>query len=261
MSRLMDGRFKRMMAVGAVAATVASGCGAHQDPTTQLTVYAASSLVKSFTAIGKQFEAAHPEYTVVFVFASSSELAGDLADGADADVFASGDRANMTSAADSGAVAGAPVAFASNRLVGVTAPGNPRHLGSFADLAQPGLRVSVCGSQGACGSTTEFIERRTGVQLHPERTEPTPSRVLADVTNGSADAGLVFTTDALAAGDSVSTFALPQDANAVTSWIAVVKGTTQERGADLFVAEVTGAAGRQVLTQNGFSCPAKDAAG
>jgi molybdate transport system substrate-binding protein len=257
----MDGRFKRMMAAVAIAATVASGCGAHPDPTTQLTVYAASSLVKSFTAIGRQFEAAHPEYTVVFVFASSSELSSELADGADADVFASGERANMTAAADSGAMAGTPVPFASNWLVGVTAPGNPKHLGSFADLAQPGLRISVCGTQGACGSTTQLVEQRTGVQLHPQRTEPTPSHVLSDVANGSADAGVVFTTDALAAGDNVSTFPLPEDASVVTSWIGVVKGTTQERGAALFVGAVTGAAGRQLLAQNGFGSPLKDATG
>jgi molybdate transport system substrate-binding protein len=247
--------------VGAIAMISVTACGSRPAPTTPITVYAASSLVKSFTAIGKNFEAANREYSVVFIFANSSELSSELADGADADVFASGDRANMTAAADAGAVSGTPVPFAANRLVVVTPAGNPRHLTAFADLAQPDLRVAVCVAQGACGSATQLVEQRTGVQLHPERSEATPSHVLQDVTNGSADAGVVFMTDALAAGDNVSSFSLPEDADAVTSWITVVKGTSQVRGAALFVQEVTGASGTQILGENGFIPPPKNPAG
>jgi molybdate transport system substrate-binding protein len=250
-----------MMAVGAIAMLAATGCDTRRAPTTPITVYAASSLVKSFTAIGKNFEAANPEYSVVFIFASSSELSSELAEGVDADVFASGDRTNMAAVADAGAVSGTPVPFAANRLVVVTPPGNPKHLTSFADLAAPGLRVSVCVTQGACGTTTRLVEQRTGVQLHPERSEATPSHVLQDVTNGSADAGVVFMTDALAAGDEVTSFALPEEADAVTSWIAVIKGTAQQRGAALFVQEVTGASGSQLLAANGFEPPQKTPAG
>ena len=250
-----------MMAVGAIAMLAATGCDSRQEPTTPITVYAASSLIKSFTAIGKNFEATNPAYSVVFIFASSSELSGELADGADADVFASGDRANMAAVADAGAVSGTPLPFAANRLVVVTPPGNPSQLTSFADLARPGLRVSLCSAQGACGTTTQLVEQRTGVQLHPERSEATSSHVLRDVTSGSADAGVVFATDALAAGDNVTWFALPEQADAVTSWITVVKGTAQERGAALFVQAVTGASGRQILAENGFGPPSKNSAG
>jgi molybdate transport system substrate-binding protein len=250
-----------MTAVGAIALLAATACGARQEPTTPITVYAASSLVKSFTAIGKNFEAAHPEYSVMFIFASSSELSSELADGAAVDVFASGDRANMVAAADAGAVSGTPTPFAANRLVVITPPGNPRHLTSFADLAQPGLRVSLCVSQGGCASATQLLEQRTGIQLHPERSEVTASRVLQDVTNGNADAGVVFMTDALGAGDNVTSFPLPEDAATATSWITVIKGTSQDRGAALFVQEVTGAGGKQILAENGFGPPPKNPAG
>ncbi|MDT7759857.1 MAG: molybdate transport system substrate-binding protein [Mycobacterium sp.] len=258
----MDRRFNRMMAVGAIALLAATACASRPAPTIPITVYAASSLVKSFTAIGKNFEASNPRYSVMFIFASSPELSSELADGADADVFASGDRANMTAVADAGGVSGTPVPFAANRLVVVTPAGNPRQLTSFPDLAQSGLRVSVCVAQGtSCGSATQLVEQRTGVQLRPTNSEPTPSHVLQDVTSGKADAGVVFMTDALAAGDNVTSFPLPEDADAVTSWITVVKGTDQDRGAALFVQEVTGANGRQILADNGFSPPPKNPAG
>lgn len=32
-----------------------TGCATRQEPTTSITVYAASSLIKSFTAIGEEF--------------------------------------------------------------------------------------------------------------------------------------------------------------------------------------------------------------
>ncbi|MDT5111452.1 MAG: molybdate transport system substrate-binding protein, partial [Mycobacterium sp.] len=60
----MDRRFNRMMAVGAIAMFLAAACASRPAPTIPITVYAASSLVKSFTAIGKNFEASNPRYSV-----------------------------------------------------------------------------------------------------------------------------------------------------------------------------------------------------
>lgn len=233
----------------------ATACGSHPNPTTSITVYAASSLIKSFTAIGKDFEAANPGYSVEFIFASSSKLSSALADGAPADVFASVDPANMEIVADAGVVSGTPVPFAANRLVVVTPSGNPEHLTSFADLNRPGLRVAACAARDACGSATQRVEDRAGIQFHPGGSEATPSHVLKDVTSGRADAGVVFMADALNAGDNVSWFALPEDSDGVTSWITVIKGSVEGHEAAQFVQEVTGASGRRILAQDGFAQP------
>lgn len=239
----------------------ATACASHQPPTTAITVYAASSLIKPFTAIGKDFEAANPGYSVEFVFAGSAELSNALAEGASADVFAAGDSANMSAAAAAGSIGDTPVPFASNRLVVVTPVGNPANVTTLADLARPGLRVSVCSTQGTCGSATELVERREGVQLHPTSSEATPSHVLQDVTSGRADAGVVFMTDVLAAGDKVSWFALSGQEDSVTAWIAVLKASKQERAAEMFVDEVTGPNGAKVLANDGFGQPQKNAVG
>jgi molybdate transport system substrate-binding protein len=257
----MNGRLKHGMALSAIAMLSVTACGARQGPTMSITVYAASSLIKSFTAIGKQFEAENPGVSVEFVFAGSSELSTALADGAAADVFASGDPADMTVVAAAGAVSGTPVPFAANRLVVVTPAGNPQHLTSFADLTRPGLRVSVCAAQNTCGSATQLVEDRTGIRLHPPTSEATSSRVLKAVTGGQADAGVVYATDAQAAGGGVSWFPLPGGKDAVTAWITVVKGTDQDRDAAQFVEEVTGAEGVRILTGDGFSEPLKNPTG
>ena len=71
-----------------------------------INVLAASSLTKGFTALGEQFEAAHPGSHVNFSFASSSTLAEQIQNGAPADVFASADEKNMTKLETAGAVDG-----------------------------------------------------------------------------------------------------------------------------------------------------------
>ena len=60
-----------------------------------ITVFAAASLMGTFTQLGKQFEAAYPGDTVKFSFGASSSLATQITDGAPADVFASAAPKNM----------------------------------------------------------------------------------------------------------------------------------------------------------------------
>jgi molybdate transport system substrate-binding protein len=259
MSQDVDRRWKRITAVAMLTVVAsATACGTDQDRTTSITVYASASLIKSFTAIGRGFEAANPGYSVEFVFAGSQELSVAVADGAAVDVFASGNTADMTAVQSAGLASGAPVPFAANRLVLVVPAGNPGHVVSLAELTRPGTRVAVCGAEGACGAATELAQHRAGVQLHPQLSEPTSRAVLDDVTAGKADAGIVFRTEAEAAGDKVSVVELPGDVDDATSWITVINGTHLAGEAGQFVQEVTGPRGRQILQDDGFSEPLKN---
>ncbi|MET0474991.1 MAG: molybdate ABC transporter substrate-binding protein [Mycobacterium sp.] len=257
----MTGRVRRVLALSAIAMLPLTACAARQEPTTPITVYAASSLIKAFTAIGKDFQEANPGYSVEFVFASSADLSSALVGGSHADVFASGDRAHMAAVTDAGDASGTPEPFAANRLVVVAQAGNPKHLVSFADLAQPDVKVAVCAEQGACGMATRGVQTQSGVHLRPATTQATPTRVLSEVTSGRADAGVVFMTDALVAGNDVSWFVVPGDAGSVSSWITVLSGTAQSREAAAFVQQVTDAGGRKILADDGFSEPLRGSAG
>ncbi len=224
--------------------------------TTPITVYAASSLIGSFTAIGKEFEAQNPGYSVEFIFAGSEDLVGAITDGATPDVFVSGDRADITALAEAGT---APVPFAANDLVIATAAGNPRNITALADLARPGLRVAVCAERSACGTALGAAEARDKVRLQPRSADDTPGNILKAVASGQVDAGVVLRTNALGAGDGVSWFALP--GAAVTSWVTVIKGTDRAHEAAQFVAVLTGEGGRKILAANGFVPPVTRAAG
>ncbi|MCG5434501.1 molybdate ABC transporter substrate-binding protein [Mycobacterium sp. MYCO198283] len=232
-----------------------TACASGESDTT-LTVFAAASLRQVFTAIGKTFEADHPGVGVEFSFAGSSDLVTQLTQGAPADVFASADRRNMDKAAQAGLLAGEPVDFASNTLTIVVAPGNPKRITGLRDLARPGLAVVTCAPQVPCGTASRALQEAAGVTLVPVSEESSVTDVLGKVTSGQADAGLVYVTDARAAGDAVTAVDIPEAARAVNTYpIAVLAQRRNDDLARQFVAAVTGEPGREVLADAGFGPP------
>lgn len=242
--------------VSTVLASGLIGCGSKSPAPEKLVVFAAASLKPAFAEIGQQFKSENTGSSVDFEFAGSSELATQLTQGATADVFASADTAQMGTVAKAGLLAGNPTNFASNTLVIVTAPGNPKKVGSFGDLAKPGLGVVICQKPVPCGSATQRVEDSTGVRLNPVSEELSVTDVLNKVTTGQADAGLVYVTDAHTAGDKVTTVNFPEAAGAVNVYpIAALKNAPQPTLAQRFLAMVTAGTGQNVLAQYGFAKP------
>jgi molybdate transport system substrate-binding protein len=225
-------------------------------PAISLMVFAALPLKPPFTLLAGKFQIENPRVTVDFNFATSAELANKLAQGAKADVFASADSAQMDTVVKADLGSRDPVNFASNTLVIVTAPGDPKQVRSFADLAKPDVRVAVCQASAPCGAGVQHIEDDTGVHLNPVSEESIGAAVLARVTDGAADAGLVYLTDARKAGDTVGTVRFPEAAEAVNIYpIVALRNAAQPALAQRFVDLVTGATGQQVLRQAGFAEP------
>lgn len=221
-----------------------------------VTVFAAASLKSTFTELGTQFEKDNPGTKVTFNFAGSSDLVAQLTQGAAADVFAPADTANMTKAVNAGVTTRHPLDFATNTLTIVTAPGNPKSIEEFADLADPDNQVVVCAPQVPCGSAAEKIEKATGVTLNPVSEESSVTDVLGKVTSGQADAGLVYVTDGRTAGDKVSAIPFPEAGEAVNTYpIAVLEESKNPAAAQKFIDLVTGTQGREVLSKAGFEVP------
>jgi molybdate transport system substrate-binding protein len=253
---------------GALSVSLIAGCGSGANspssapsPTTaeqggHLVVFAAASLKSTFTAIGEQFKTDNPGTSVEFSFAGSSDLVTQLTQGAPADVFASADTRNMDKAAAAGLLDGAPVDFASNTLTIVAAPGNPKNITSFQDLAKPGVSVVICAPPVPCGGATKKVEEATGVTLSPVSEESSVTDVLNKVTTGQADAGVVYVTDAAGAGDKVTEVAFPESSQAVNTYpFAVLKQSKDVELAHKFVDAVTGEAGQKELAKAGFGKP------
>lgn len=243
---------------GTTTSAGGSSTTAASDLRGTITVSAAASLTEAFTRIGDDFTAANPGVDVTFNFDSSSTLATQIIEGAPADVFASADEANMTKLTDENLVAGAPQAFARNKLVIVTKPGNPKGLTGPGDLADAGV-IALCGEDVPCGKWAEQMLDDAGVSI-PESSVTRGQNVkatLTAVTEGDAVAGIVYVTDAAAVGDAVDTVEIPDDVNAIATYpVGVLAGSGNAAVAEGFMTYVVGAKGQEVLRSYGFMPPA-----
>jgi molybdate transport system substrate-binding protein len=253
---------KRLLAIGAVGAALAvAACSSpSQAPSTQesrtLTVFAAASLTESFNSLEKTFEQANPGVDVVLNYGGSSDLAQQIVNGAPADVFAAASDATMKTVTDAQLTAAAPTIFATNVLQIATAPGNPKAIAAFADLAKPEIKTVVCAPQVPCGSAAAKIEQSTGVDIPAVSEEPDVKSVLSKVSTGNADAGLVYVTDVNASKGQVQGVSFPESSAAKTNYpIAVVKNAPQAELAQKWVAMVEGQEGTTVLGAQGFGKP------
>ena len=243
--------------VGVLLAGCATPAATSTSPSTTrtLTVFAASSLKGAFTTIADGFAADNPGVKVAYTFNGSSTLVDQLKGGAPADVFASADEANMAKATDASLVAGSPAIFATNVLTLVVAPGNPKHITGL-DASLAGRKLVVCAVGVPCGSALATLEKNLGVAPAPVSQEQSVADVLGKVTSGEADAGVVYATDAKAAGAKVATVPIQSSDKVVNRYpIAATASAKDPALAAAFVAYVTGAKGGAVLATYGFGTP------
>ena len=240
--------------LGLVLAASACGGGSQGGDGRQITVLAASSLTGTFTELAREFEKEHPGVDVKLAFDSSATLAQQAVGGAPADVLATADTATMDSA--KAALADAPQDFATNTMVMVTPRADPAGLTAIRDLGKPGVTYVTCVETAPCGKVAAALLADNHVTAKPASLEVDVKSVLAKVTSDEADAGLVYRTDAVAAGDQVEAFPVPHAGAEVTTYpIAPLTQSNDARLAQQFVDLVLGDRGQQVLHDAGFGQP------
>lgn len=238
---------------------VLSGCGTEDrngETRSTLGVSAAASLRASFERIADRFEADNDGVDVELSFGGSSDLVAQIREGAPADVFASADLANMDKLAEEGLTGQEPRIFATNTLQIAVAPDNPLGIGALADLTGGDVNLVTCAPAVPCGAATLEAAAAAGVELSPVSEEQSVTDVLAKVTSGEADAGLVYVTDVIAADGAVLGIDFAEAAEAVSSYpITTVAGSDVGSLAEEFVALVLGADGQAILRDAGFGEP------
>jgi molybdate transport system substrate-binding protein len=241
-------------------ASPATGASASESASPQvsgtITVFAAASLKETFTALGKQFEAAHPGTRVTFNFGGSDTLAASLTAGAPADVFAAASPATMKTVTDAGDGQGEPSTFVRNQLEIATLPGNPEHIRTLRDLTKSGLEVALCAKTVPCGAAVQKALTASGLTLTPVSYEQDVKSALTKVELKEVDASVVYRTDVAAAGGAVDGVRFPESAQAINDYpIVALKDAPNAAGARAFIALVESAQGRKVLSDAGFLNP------
>lgn len=251
----MTRRRSTAAAVAVLVAATTAGCGGGGKHDRTVTVFAAASLTEAFTALGHAFEVKHPGTKVVFDFGPSSGLATQIVQGAPADVFASASTKNMDQVQQAGEVAD-PTPFAKNVMEIAVPPGNPAHVAAVADLAKRSVKVALCQAQVPCGATAAKVLANARVHVSAVTQEVDVKSVLAKVTLGEVDAGIVYVTDVRAAGAKVRGVPIPAAVNASTTYpIGVLAHAPHAAGARSFVDFVLSSAGAAALVAAGFEKP------
>ena len=228
-----------------------------KKPSGTITVSAAASLTEVFTKMAADFESANPGTTITPNFAASSALVPQIQGGAPADVFASADGTNMQKLVSGGQVTAEPTVFAANELTIVVKRGNPEKVKSLADLADLGT-VSLCADAVPCGKYAAQALSMAGVTIPPEKITKGADvkATLSAVSTGDADAAIVYTTDAKAAGSSVESVRIPAWLNVYAIYpIAPIAASENLDLANAFVKYTVSPAGQKTLQSYGFLPP------
>ena len=257
-------------ALGAGLALLASCQGSGSEPApaaareTQLVVFAATSLRDAFTAMVAVFEKAHPGVRVTLNFAGTQEIRTQLEQGAVADVFASADERHMKALQDANRVE-QPEIFAENEAVLVVSSERAESVRSLADLPSA-ARIVLGAPEVPIGRyALQILDRasakggadfRARVEARVVSRELNVRQVLAKVSLGEADAGIVYRSDVASAGTQYAVVTIPADVNVIARYpIAQVKaGRSPSLGRE-WVTLVGSEQGRAILRGCGFMAP------
>lgn len=228
-----------------------------------LTVFAAASLTDAFIEIGKNFEATRPGVTVTFNFAGSQTLRTQVEQGAPVDVFASASGKEMdTLVAGKFVAEGTPQIFLTNKLVVLLPANNPASLQTLEDLARLGIKLVLAAEEVPVGNyARQSLEKMNAsfgadfkhkVLANVVSNEDNVKQVVAKVQLGEADAGIVYTSDVVAALD-LKSIEIPVDLNVITKYpIAALTASPNANLAADFIAYVLSPEGQAILTKWGF---------
>ena len=264
---------KRSLALFLLIALFLVGCSPATTPAPTaapeartLNIFAAASLTDAFTEIGKNFEAANPGVTLTFNFAGSQALRTQIEEGAPADVFASASGSEMdTTVAGKFVADGKPKVFLNNKLVLILPADNPAGVTKLEDLAKPGLKLVLAAEEVPVGNYarqsldlmndsfgTDFKDK---VLANVVSNEDNVKQVVSKVQLGEADAGIVYTSDAVAAPE-LKTVEIPSELNVIAKYpIAPLVKSANADLATSFVDYVLSADGQAVLAKWGFAPP------
>jgi molybdate transport system substrate-binding protein len=235
------------------SSTTSSGGSSSAPASRELIIFAGSSLTEGFTALGADFETAHPGVTVAFNFGPSDGLASSIESEGGVDVFASASQTWMDDVSDKVGVTGR-ADFVTNELVVITPPDDPAGIESLDDLTEDGVQVVLAAEGVPVGDYARECLKNAGIDDAVLENVVTNAEddaaVVATISSGEADAGIVYVSDVTSeVAPDVRSVEIPDDVNVIATYpIAVVQGSANADLAQDWIDFVTTGDGQSRLT-------------
>ena len=286
----MKKRSKAMAALLALAMTMTAGltgCGSTNTNTnadtgsaasdsgkkTELVVFAAASMTETLNQIKTDYEAQHKDVTLTYNFDSSGTLKTQIQEGATCDVFISAAQKQMDQLDASKDETANPekldfinsdsrMDLLENKVVLVVPENNPKNIQSFDDLKSKlesgDVLMAMGNSDVPVGQYTQKILQYFGLdeKALADAGEITygsnVKEVTTQVSEGSADCGIVYYTDAYSAGLKVVGEATEEMCGKTIYPAAVMKNSQHPEQAQEFLAYLSSDAAAKVFEKVGF---------
>lgn len=286
----MKKRTKALAALLALAMTMTAGltgCGSANTNTnadtgsaafdagekTELVVFAAASMTETLNQIKTDYEAQHKDVTLTYNFDSSGTLKTQIQEGATCDVFISAAQKQMDQLDASKDETANPekldfinsdsrMDLLENKVVLVVPENNPKNINSFDDLKSKlesgDVLMAMGNSDVPVGQYTQKILQYFGLdeKALADAGEITygsnVKEVTTQVSEGSADCGIVYYTDAYSAGLRVVGEATEEMCGKTIYPAAVMKNSEHPEQAQEFLAYLSSDAAAKVFEKVGF---------
>ena len=281
---------KRSKAIAALLALAVSmtacltGCGrtntntsADASEKTELVVFAAASMTETLNQIKTDYEAQHKDITLTYNFDSSGTLKTQIQEGAICDVFISAAQKQMDQLDASKDNTANPeqldfinsdsrMDLLENKVVLVVPENNPKNINSFDDLKSKlesgDVLLAMGNSDVPVGQYTQKILQYWGLdeKALADAGEITygsnVKEVTTQVSEGSADCGVVYYTDAYSAGLKIVGEATEEMCGKTIYPAAVIKNSEHPEQAQEFLAYLSSDAAAKVFEKVGFAAVA-----
>lgn len=249
-----------------LALLVSSACaGPSEDQAKEeeLIVFSAASMTEVMTQLSQDYMAEN-DIRIINSFDSSGTLKTQIEEGAPCDLFISASKKQMDALEDGGLIRPDSRAdLLENKVVLAVAEDNPAGLRSYQDLVA-GLKagdllLAMGNADVPVGQyTSKILEyfsldeeklAKKGVLSYASNVK----EVTTQLAEETVDAGVIYATDARAAGLSFVDEASPQMAGQVIYPLAILKDSQRVEAAQAFMDYLTGPRAAQTLTDFGFT--------
>lgn len=239
----------------------------------ELIVFAAASMTETLNEIAGMYKEVAPNVTLTFNFDSSGKLLTQISEGADCDLFISAAPTQMN--AMDGSLIGdteknpngldlivtdSRIDLLENKVTLAVPEGNPKGIESFDQLAEllksGDVLLAIGNSDVPVGQYTQKIFAYYGLDEAALADSLTygnnVKEVTTQVSEASADCGIIYATDAYSAGLTVVDSATAEMCGQVIYPAAVLKGEKEE-AAQAFLDYFQTADAMSVFESVGFS--------
>ena len=232
-----------------------------------LTVFAAASMTETMNQIAAQYQKEHPNVEISFNFDSSGTLKTQIQNGADCDLFISAAQKQMNQLDNPDKLdfvkSGSRIDLLENKVVLVTPEGNPKGVQNFNDMAAKlkdgSIRLVMGNSDVPVGQYTQKIlkfynlDEQAIAQAGHITYGSNVKEVTTQVSEGSADCGVIYATDAFSAKLKPVDEATKDMCGQVIYPAAVMKNSKHPQEAQDFLDYLKGQEAMKIFQSVGFS--------